>query len=200
MFDSQEFLYRGDFLYGWNELYENCMRCSGCGLSETRNSVVFGEGNIKSKLMFIGEGPGADEDLLARPFVGRAGQLLEKGINALGWTRNDVYICNVIKCRPPQNRTPLPQECAACIGWLRNQTALIKPKIIVCLGSTAAKAVISEDFRITKMRGRWVEKKGVLIMPTFHPAALFRDEAKKIPFWHDLKQVKIKYEELGLNV
>lgn len=188
-------------MYGWKELYEKCMQCDGCGLCKTRNSVVFGEGNVKADIMFVGEGPGADEDMLARPFVGRAGQLLEKGINALGWTRDDVYIGNVVKCRPPGNRTPALEETSACIHWLRNQTALIRPRIIVCLGATAAKNIISSDFRITLMRGKWVEKNGVFIMPTFHPAALFRDESKKLPFWHDLKEVKRKYNELtvGMN-
>lgn len=183
-------------MYGWKELYEKCMQCSECGLCRTRNSIVFGEGNTKADIMFVGEGPGADEDRLGRPFVGRAGQLLEKGINALGWTRDDVYICNVVKCRPPNNRVPEAEESSACIHWLRNQTALIRPKIIVCLGSTAAKAIVSEDFRITRGRGIWVDKNGFLIMPTFHPAALFRDETKKAPFWHDLKEVKRKYEEI----
>lgn len=180
----------------WKELYSCCMKCSACPLSETRNSVVFGEGNMRADIMFIGEGPGGDEDMLGRPFVGKAGQLLEKGINALGWTRNDVYIGNVIKCRPPKNRTPYPEEVDACIGWIRNQTALIKPKIIVCLGATAAKAVISNDLRITSARGRWTEKNGVWIMPTFHPAALLRDDSKKKPFWDDLREVKRKSEEL----
>ena len=180
----------------WKDLYQNCMNCSGCELSKTRNLVVFGEGNPKADIMFIGEGPGGDEDAMGRPFVGKAGQLLEKGINALGWTRNDVYIGNIVKCRPPKNRTPLPEEVDACIGWIRNQTALIKPKIIVCLGATSAKAIISDDLRITSARGKWVNKNGVYIMPTFHPAALLRDELKKQPFWNDLKEVKRKYEEI----
>ncbi len=186
----------GIFLYNWKQLYENCMQCQSCGLSNTRNSVVFGEGNSKAGVMFIGEGPGGDEDIMGRPFVGAAGKLLEKGINALGWTRDDVYICNVIKCRPPRNRTPLPEECDACIGWLRNQVALVRPKIIVCLGAIAAKTVISEDIRITAIRGKWFQKGSTLIMPTFHPAALLRDESKKQPFWSDLKEVYRKYEEL----
>lgn len=197
MLDSQVFSSGAVFMmYGWKELYEKCMQCSECGLCRTRNSIVFGEGNTKADIMFVGEGPGADEDRLGRPFVGRAGQLLEKGINALGWTRDDVYICNVVKCRPPNNRVPETGESSACIHWLRNQTALIRPRIIVCLGSTAAKAIISGDFRITCGRGKWVDKNGFLIMPTFHPAALFRDETKKVPFWHDLKEVKRKYEEI----
>ena len=183
-------------MYNWKELYENCMQCSRCKLAETRNSIVFGEGNPHADIMFIGEGPGGDEDALGRPFVGKAGQLLEKAINALGWTRNDVYIGNIIKCRPPGNRTPLPEEVDACIGWVRNQTALIKPEIIVCLGATAAKAVISDDIRITAARGRWVKKGNCFIMPTFHPAALLRDESKKRPFWEDLNEVKRKCEEL----
>ena len=184
-------------MYNWKELYENCMQCSACGLSAKRTNIVFGEGNPDADIMFIGEGPGGDEDALGRPFVGRAGQLLEKAINALGWTRNDVYIGNVVKCRPPNNRTPLPEEVDACIGWIRNQTALIRQKIIVCLGSTAARAVISDEIRITAARGKWIKKGSFLIMPTFHPAALLRDESKKQLFWDDLKEVKRKCEELN---
>ncbi len=182
-------------MYRWQELYDRCMSCEKCGLSQTRNSVVFGEGNLHAGLMFIGEGPGADEDRTGRPFVGRAGQLLEKGLQALGLERDEVYIANIVKCRPPNNRVPEEAEAQACIDWLRNQVALIRPKVIVCLGATSLKWVVSKDAKITRIRGEWVEKKGVWIMPTYHPAALLRDESKKMPFWHDLKQAVKKYKE-----
>ncbi len=184
-------------VYHWQELYDRCMICKNCDLSKTRNTVVFGEGNLRADLMFIGEGPGADEDRTGRPFVGRAGQLLEKGLEALGVSREEVYIANVVKCRPPNNRVPEDAEGQACIDWLRNQVALIRPKVIVCLGSTSLKWVVSKDARITKIRGEWIEKNGVFIMPTFHPAALLRDESKKMPFWHDLKKAVKKYKELS---
>lgn len=183
-------------MYHWKELYDRCMTCQKCGLSKTRNNVVFGEGNLHADLMFIGEGPGADEDRTGRPFVGRAGQLLEKGLEALGVSRDEVYIANIVKCRPPNNRVPEDAEGEACVDWLRNQVALIRPKIIVCLGSTSLKWVVAKDARITKIRGEWIEKNGVFIMPTYHPAALLRDESKKMPFWHDLKKAIKKYKEL----
>lgn len=183
-------------MYGWRELYDHCMNCENCELSKTRNRVVFGEGNLHADIMFIGEGPGADEDRTGRPFVGRAGQLLEKGLLALGLSRETVYIANIVKCRPPNNRVPEQAEGDACIAWLRNQVALVRPKIIVCLGATALKWVVSEHARISKIRGEWIEKNGVFIMPTYHPAALLRDESKKMPFWHDLKHVLKKYKEI----
>ena len=183
-------------MYHWKELYDRCMTCQKCGLSKTRNNVVFGEGNLHADLMFIGEGPGADEDRTGRPFVGRAGQLLEKGLEALGVSRDEVYIANIVKCRPPNNRVPEDAEGEACVDWLRNQVALIRPKIIVCLGSTSLKWVVAKDARITKIRGEWIEKNGVFIMPTYHPAALLLDESKKMPYWHDLKKAIKKYKEL----
>lgn len=180
----------------WKELYTTCLECERCRLSSTRTQVVFGEGNLHAPVVFIGEGPGADEDRLGRPFVGRAGQLLEKGLRALGWDRNDVYIANVVKCRPPGNRVPEAEEADACLPWLRNQIALIRPKIIVCLGATAAKAVVDAEIRITRDRGIWKEKNGVWILPTFHPAALLRDESKKRLFWEDLQALYQKYQQV----
>lgn len=181
----------------WRELYNECMACHKCGLSDKRTNVVFGEGNIRAKLMFIGEAPGADEDRTGRPFVGRAGQLLTKGLLALGLKRqNDYYICNICKCRPEGNRTPEEDEAKTCIQYLRNQVALIKPKIIICLGATSMRYILGNEWRITRDRGKWVERKGVYIMPTFHPAALFRDESKKKLFWEDLKSMKQKYDEI----
>lgn len=191
----------------WKELYETCNKCDKCDLCSSKTNMVFGEGNPKAPIMFIGEAPGADEDRTGRPFVGRAGQLLDKGLNALKiYRKKDYYICNICKCRPQNNRTPSEEEAFACLPYLRNQTALIRPKIIICLGATAMKYVIggdkSEDgtlineWRITRDRGKWVKRKGVWLMATFHPAALFRDEDKKILFWQDLKSLKNKYDEI----
>ena len=181
------------------ELQQQVENCRKCGLHANRINTVLGEGNISSKLMFVGEAPGADEDRLGRPFVGKAGQLLDKGLNALNFHRNqNYYICNVCKCRPDNNRVPAEEEAEACLPYLRNQVYLMKPRIIVCLGSTASKYIIDKGFRITTMRGQWIERKGYFIMPTFHPAAMFRDESKKILFWQDLKKVREKFDELGL--
>ncbi|MGB9680499.1 MAG: uracil-DNA glycosylase [Thermoanaerobacteraceae bacterium] len=178
------------------ELYMECLNCKKCNLSNTRNNVVFGEGSYKSKIMFIGEGPGKDEDLQGKPFVGRAGQLLNKMLEAINLKREDIYIANIVKCRPPNNRVPLEEEIQACIPYLRNQVAIISPKIIVCLGSTAAKAIIDKNFKITAMRGRWYERKGVSIIATYHPAALLRDPGKKTEAWEDFKAIKEKLDNL----
>ena len=139
--------------------------------------------------MFIGEGPGADEDLKGIPFVGKAGKLMDKAFLALGIKKEDVYIANIVKCRPPNNRDPEPDEVVECINYLRNQVIIIKPKIIVLLGRVALNNVLGQEYKITASRGKWIEKKGILYMPTWHPAALFRDENKKIDFIKDLKQV-----------
>ena len=158
-----------------------------------------GEGNPHARLMFIGEGPGRDEDLTGRPFVGRAGQLLDKMIAAIGLSREEVYIANVVKCRPPQNRAPEMDEVAACMPYLRAQVGLIRPQVIVLLGSSALGAILGAEHRITRERGAWIERKGVFFMPTFHPAALLRDESKKRPVWEDLKKVRDKLQELEAN-
>src|SRR5574344_2227913 len=139
--------------------------------------------------MFIGEGPGADEDAKGEPFVGKAGQLMDKAFMGLGINRDDVYIANIVKCRPPSNRVPEKDEVQACLNYLRNQVILVKPKIVVLLGSTALKNILGEEYKITTARGKWVEKKEILYMPTWHPAALLRDEDKKIEFWEDLSQL-----------
>ena len=178
-------------------LKAQCLECSRCALAQTRTNVVFGTGVPTARVMFIGEGPGADEDRLVRPFVGRAGELLKKMIHSIGMERTETYICNVIKCRPPQNRTPTPEEMDACKGFLRAQVALVRPKIIVLLGSTAGRAVLGDQFRVTRDRGRWVEKKGVWFMPTYHPSALLRDETLKRPAWEDFKAVREKIHELA---
>ncbi|NLY56365.1 MAG: uracil-DNA glycosylase [Firmicutes bacterium] len=164
-------------------------KCNRCGLRATASKVVFGEGNPHAEIMFIGEGPGFHEDQQGRPFVGPAGQLLDKMIAACGWKRTDVYIANIVKCRPPQNRVPTISEGQACMYWLEQQIALVSPRIIIALGSTAARHLISQSISITRSRGNWFTFQGIPVMLTFHPAALLRDPSKKRPVWEDLKQV-----------
>ena len=164
-----------------------------------RTNVVFGVGNKNAKIMMIGEGPGADEDMQGKPFVGKAGQLMDKAFQALEISRENIYIANVVKCRPPQNRVPEKDEAEACLNYLRNQVILVKTKIIVLLGSTALKNILGEEYGITASRGKWVEKKEILYMPTWHPAALLRDENKKIDFYRDLKEVAKKAQELSIE-
>ena len=181
----------------WDSLHAAIQSCEKCGLCRGIHHKVPGQGNGSARLMFIGEGPGADEDLQGLAFVGRAGQLLTRMIAAMGYDREQVYICNVVKCRPPENRVPLPEEAAACMPYLRAQFALVRPRVIVLLGATAARAVLGPDIRITRDRGIWVERKSVWFMPTYHPAALLRDESKKRDAWHDLQAVRDKLKELG---
>ena len=183
-------------LVSWPTLTEEITRCQKCRLCAGRTYPVPGEGNPHARLMFIGEGPGRDEDQTGRPFVGRAGQLLDKMIGAIGLSREEVFIANVVKCRPPQNRAPEMDEVAACMPYLRAQVGLIRPQVIVLLGSSALGAILGPDHRITRERGAWIERKGVWFMPTFHPAALLRDESKKRPVWEDLKKVRDKLQEL----
>ena len=180
----------------WEELEEAIKGCNKCKLCTGRNNIVFGVGNKNADIIFIGEGPGADEDIQGEPFVGKAGQLMDKSFEALEIKREEVYIANIVKCRPPQNRNPEADEVKACMDYLRNQVLLIKPKIIVLLGGVALKNILGEEYAITNSRGKWIEKKGIWYMPTFHPAALLRDESKKIDFWRDLKLVKEKLKEL----
>ena len=180
----------------WEELEEQVKDCNKCKLCTGRKNIVFGIGNKNAKIMFIGEGPGADEDIQGEPFVGKAGQLMNKAFEALEIEREEVYIANIVKCRPPQNRNPEPDEAKACMDYLRNQVILVKPKIIVLLGSVALKNILGEEYGITNSRGKWIEKKGIWYMPTFHPAALLRDDSKKIDFWRDLKLVNEKLKEL----
>lgn len=181
----------------WTELYKECMTCNKCSLKNSRTHIVFGEGNVNAKLVFVGEAPGADEDRTGRPFVGKAGQLLNKGLEALEIKREkDYYICNICKCRPENNRTPSLDEGEECLPYVRNQIALIKPKIIVCLGATAVKYILGDEWRITRDRGKWVERKGFLMTCTYHPSAVLRDSSKKRVFWEDLKEIKKRYEEI----
>jgi len=181
----------------WEELEMACRNCNKCELMRTRNNVVFGRGNRESKVLLIGEGPGQQEDEQGKPFVGRAGKLLDNLLCAMEISENDIYIANIVKCRPPANRAPTNSEAKTCINYLRNQVYLQDPKIIVCLGNTASKYIIDEDVQITKIRGNWINKKNFLIMPTYHPAALLRDGSKKIPFWEDFEKVKQKMQELN---
>jgi len=178
------------------ELENEVKNCNKCKLCKNRINVVFGVGNTEADIMFIGEGPGADEDAQGIPFVGKAGQLMDKAFIGTGIKREEVYIANIVKCRPPSNRNPEKDEAEACLNYLRNQVMLIKPKIIVLLGSVALKNILGEEYGITQARGKWIEQKGIKYMPTYHPAALLRDEAKKIDFWQDLKLVKEEYEKI----
>jgi DNA polymerase len=166
-------------------LRQECLSCRKCVLAETRTNVVFGEGNPNARVMFIGEGPGQNEDLQGRPFVGLAGQLLDKFLAAVGLERSEVYIANMVKCRPPQNRDPRPEETECCIGYLRQQVKLINPEFIVCLGRIAACRLISSDFKVTKQHGQFFQKKDFQIMGTFHPAALLRNPTQKPEAFED---------------
>jgi len=177
-------------------LEQKLQTCQDCPLGPTRHNLVFGRGSEEADIVFIGEGPGEQEDLQGSPFVGRAGQLLDKIIAAAGLTEEDYYICNIVKCRPPGNRVPAPEEVKACIGNLRQQVAYVQPKIMVLLGASAAKAIIDPKLSITKARGKWVKMGNFLVMPTFHPAALLRDPQKKIPVWEDFQEIKRVYDEM----
>jgi len=184
----------------WEELELACNNCKKCKLCSGRKNVVIGTGNKNAKIMFIGEGPGADEDTQGIPFVGKAGQLMNKAFDGTGLKREEVYIANIVKCRPPKNRVPEDDEATACLDYLRNQVLLVKPKIIVLLGSTALKNILGQEYGITTSRGKWIERKQIIYMPTWHPAALLRDEAKKIEFWKDLKEVVKKAQEMNLDM
>ena len=172
-----------------DEIKEEVKKCTKCNLCQNRTNTVFADGNPNEKIMFIGEGPGADEDKEGVPFVGKAGKLMNQAFKGLGIDRSKIYIANIVKCRPPGNRTPLKNEAEACLDYLRSQVMLVKPKIIVLLGSVALKAILGDEYSITRSRGKWIEKKDIKYMPTFHPAALLRDETKKIDFYNDLKLV-----------
>ena len=179
------------------ELKEHCSACQRCALGATRTKLVFGTGSATAELMFVGEAPGEQEDLSGVPFVGRAGQLLDRYLTAVDLKREDVYIANILKCRPPKNRDPLPAEEDACIDHLRAQFKLIRPRVIVCLGRIAAMRLIKQDFKITQEHGQWFEKNGVWMTAVFHPAALLRDPRRKEDMLEDMKRIKAKLEELG---
>lgn len=178
-------------------LYQACKDCTACPLHESRTNCVFGTGSPTADLMFVGEAPGEQEDLSGTPFVGRAGQLLDKYLYAVDISRDQVYIANILKCRPPKNRDPLPAEEDACIGFLREQVKLIRPKIIVCLGRIAAMRLIKPDFKITQEHGTWFQKGNYLMTAVFHPAALLRDPRRKEDMLEDMKAIKAKLDSLS---
>lgn len=180
----------------WETLYGACNACRKCRLWELRNHVVVGIGNPQANIMFIGEGPGQQEDLQGLPFVGPAGQLLDKMLAAIDMNRDQVYITNIVKCRPPGNRDPEMDEQRACMNYLRYQLVLIQPKIIVCLGRIAARAIIDPNFTISRQRGEWVYRKGYWLTATYHPSALLRDVSKKRPAWTDFQAIRDKLKEL----
>ena len=180
----------------WENLQNECLQCRACALADTRKNVVFGMGNTEAEVLFIGEGPGANEDEQGLPFVGAAGKLLDDMLEMIGLARESVYITNIVKCRPPRNRDPLNTEKDACIGYLRRQVALMRPKIIVCLGRIAAMELIKSDFKITQEHGQFMEKSGVLMTALYHPAALLRDGTKKPETCVDLKALQAKIREV----
>ena len=180
----------------WEVLKQECMQCRGCGLAATRTNLVFGDGAQNAEILLIGEGPGQREDEQGIPFVGPAGQLLDDMLEIIGLDRTKVYIANVVKCRPPQNRDPLDGEKAACLGYLRRQTELMQPKIIVCLGRVAAMELIRPDFKITQEHGLFFDKNGIWMTALYHPAALLRDTTKKPEAFVDLKALQQKIREV----
>ena len=180
----------------WDALESAVGACEKCRLSQSRTHPAFGEGNRNADILFVGEGPGREEDQQGRPFVGPAGQLLDRMLAATGIARGDVYIANVVKCRPPNNRNPQDDEAELCLPYLRGQYALIRPKIVVCLGAIATRFLYDREARITRVRGQWLEKSGVWFLPTYHPAALLRDESKKRDAWNDMQALLKKYTEL----
>lgn len=182
----------------WTLFEQQVAACTMCGLCQGIHHKVPGQGDVHSPLMLIGEGPGQVEDEEGLAFVGPAGQLLTRMLCAIFLPRDRVYICNIVKCRPPRNRVPTEEEAAACMLHLRIQTALIRPKVIVLLGATAAKHTLGEDIRITRDRGKWFERKGVWMMATYHPSALLRDPSKKREAWEDMQSLRDKLIELGL--
>lgn len=180
----------------WQELEERCNACDKCSLCKTKTNTVFGVGNKNAKLMFVGEAPGESEDMQGIPFVGAAGKLFDKYLSAVGISRDEVYIANILKCRPPKNRDPEPDEEEACIGFLREQTKLINPSIIVCLGRVSAKRLIKEDFRITKEHGIWFKKGSFRMCAIYHPSALLRDFSKRDETLRDMIEIKRAYSQL----
>ena len=188
-------------MLSWQELKGVCANCTRCGLCETRHNVVFGVGNETADIMFIGEGPGEQEDLQGQPFVGPAGKLLDDMLSIIDLNRREnCYIANIVKCRPPRNRDPLETEQDACIGYLRNQVALIKPKVLVCPGRIAAKRIIDPEYRISRDHGAWVRKGDVWMTAIYHPSALLRDVTKRPETFDDLLSIREKLREVGANV
>ena len=182
----------------WDLLEKNCVTCNACQLCRTRRNVVFGVGPRNTEIMFVGEGPGEQEDLQGEPFVGAAGKLLDDMLSIIDLSRENVYIANIVKCRPPGNRDPMEDEQDACIGYLHNQIALIKPKILVCLGRVAAKRLIDPEYRITKQHGTWVQRNGMWMTAMYHPSALLRDISKRPETFDDLLSIRAKQKELQI--
>ena len=180
----------------WETLQAQCLQCRRCELSRTRQNVVFGVGPQDAEILFVGEGPGQQEDIHGEPFAGPAGHFLDDMLSIIGLGRHNCYIANIVKCRPPQNRDPLQTEQDACIPWLRMQTRLLQPKIIVCLSRIAAMKLIREDFKITREHGQWVEKGGIWFTALYHPSALLRDESKRPDTFRDLKKLQAKVREV----
>lgn len=180
----------------WTELKETCTSCQKCSLCRTRHNVVFGVGNTQADIMFIGEGPGEQEDLQGEPFVGPAGKLLDDILSIIDLSRENVYIANIVKCRPPGNRDPLEEEQNACFEYLRCQIALIKPKLIVCLGRIAAQKIIRQDFRITREHGTWIQRDGIWLTAVYHPSALLRDVTKRPDTFMDFLSIREKLHNM----
>jgi len=183
----------------WDTLHQACLSCKRCRLADTRTNVVFGVGRRDAEVLFIGEGPGQQEDLQGEPFVGRSGQLLDDMMAMIDLNRENTFIANIVKCRPPGNRDPLPAEQTACEPWLQQQISLIKPKIIICLGRIAAMYMIKPDFKITKDHGQWFLQEGIHMMALYHPAALLRDPARRPETFVDLKTLQKKIQEICTN-
>ena len=183
----------------WDVLRSDCESCTACELHKTRTNCVFGTGNVNADVLFVGEAPGDNEDKTGIPFVGRAGKLLDQYLYAVDIPRDRVYIANILKCRPPKNRDPLPEEEKACIDFLRRQVKLINPKVIVCLGRISATKLIKPDFKITKEHGQWFEKGNFLMTAVYHPALLLRDPHKKEDMMRDMKAIKQKIDEMEIK-
>ena len=181
------------------ELEQICLSCNRCQLCQDRKNVVFGVGNQNADIMLVGEGPGEQEDLQGQPFVGPAGKLLDDMLSIIDLDRTKVYIANIVKCRPPHNRDPFDEEQDACFGYLSQQIALIRPKIIVCLGRISAKKLIDPEYRITREHGSWINQNGVWMTAIYHPSALLRDVSKRPETFEDLLAIRAKMQELGIN-
>lgn len=187
-------------MLNWQELEQKCQGCQGCVLCETRHNVVFGVGKKDADIMFVGEGPGEQEDLQGEPFVGPAGKLLDDMLSIIDIDRTKCYIANIVKCRPPRNRDPQETEQDACIGYLRNQFALVRPKVVVCLGRIAARRLIDTNYRITKEHGTWVCRRNTWFTAIYHPSALLRDPTRRPETFDDLISIRTKLQELGIQL
>lgn len=183
-------------MLNWDALQKQCLDCTKCELCKTRNHVVFGTGLKNADIMFVGEGPGEQEDLQGEPFVGAAGKLLDDMMSIIDLNRQNSYIANIVKCRPPKNRDPFEEEQNACIDYLRNQVALVQPKVIVCLGRIAAKRLIDSEYRITKEHGNWILRNGIWMTAIYHPSALLRDVSKRPETFEDLLAIRSKLREV----